>query len=392
MASKELVSNLKQITSGQVPTTSNLANGEMAFGLVGGVAKLYGNMNGTIVDFSNFLTSAPVTSVNNKTGAVSLTKSDVDLGNVQNVDNTDASTITKGFLDFQRLSSGLIIAGENINVGRDDSTGSFIISANSPAIGCSICSGSDTNNAGYHNSIYRGKDITGYFNDGSIWNRISSGDFDDLFVGDYFNLAYDDTYPIFRIAGFDIFLNIGMNGTVINHHVVIVSDHPLKHNYINSSGSTDNGFSRSDFISVDYLSISTKLNNVFNNHVYSTEERLTSLTSSTLSNCMINGLKGISTGSRSSICNLNLLSETEVYGHPVYSSSGYENEHVWGQLPLFRLNPSKITISDYIGDRRWWLRNIASSTSYCCVSAYGTPTYENVSNSYIGIRPRFILG
>lgn len=135
MASKELVSNLKQITSGQVPTTSNLANGEMAFGLVGGVAKLYGNMNGTIVDFSNFLTSAPVTSVNNKTGAVSLTKSDVDLGNVQNVDNTDASTITKGFLNFQRLSSGLIIAGENIHVARDDSTGSFIISANSPAIG-----------------------------------------------------------------------------------------------------------------------------------------------------------------------------------------------------------------------------------------------------------------
>lgn len=85
MASKELVSNLKQITSGQVPTTSNLANGEMAFGLVGGVAKLYGNMNGTIVDFSNFLTSAPVTSVSGKIGAVSLTSSDVGLGNVDNV-------------------------------------------------------------------------------------------------------------------------------------------------------------------------------------------------------------------------------------------------------------------------------------------------------------------
>lgn len=168
MASKELASNLKQITSGQVPTTSNLANGEMAFGLVGGVAKLYGNMNGTIVDFSNFLTSAPVTSVNNKTGAVSLTKgdiglsnvddvrqysasnpppypvtsvsgktgtvsltkSDVGLGSVQNVDNTDASTITKGSLNLQRLSFGLITAGENINVTRDDSSGSYTISAN----------------------------------------------------------------------------------------------------------------------------------------------------------------------------------------------------------------------------------------------------------------------
>lgn len=55
MATKELVSNLKLITSGNVPTTSNLGNGELAFGLVGGVAKLYGNVNGTIVDFSNFV-------------------------------------------------------------------------------------------------------------------------------------------------------------------------------------------------------------------------------------------------------------------------------------------------------------------------------------------------
>lgn len=55
MATKELVSNLKLITSGNMPTTANLANGELAFGLVGGVTKLYGNVNGTIVDFSNFV-------------------------------------------------------------------------------------------------------------------------------------------------------------------------------------------------------------------------------------------------------------------------------------------------------------------------------------------------
>lgn len=52
MASAEIVSNLKLITSGNVPTTSNLGNGELAFGLVGGVAKLYGNVNGTIIDFT----------------------------------------------------------------------------------------------------------------------------------------------------------------------------------------------------------------------------------------------------------------------------------------------------------------------------------------------------
>lgn len=91
MASAEIVSNLKPITSGNVPTTSNLGNGELAFGLVGGVAKLYGNVNGTIVDFSDFLRTAPVTSVAGKTGAVTLNKSDVGLGNVDNTADANKS-------------------------------------------------------------------------------------------------------------------------------------------------------------------------------------------------------------------------------------------------------------------------------------------------------------
>lgn len=91
MASAEIVSNLKLITSGNVPTTSNLGNGELAFGLVNGVAKLYGNVNGTIVDFSNFLKVAPVTSVAGKTGAVTLNKSDVGLENVDNTADANKS-------------------------------------------------------------------------------------------------------------------------------------------------------------------------------------------------------------------------------------------------------------------------------------------------------------
>ena len=85
MASLEIVSNLKQITSGTVPTTITLANGEFAYGLIGGKPKLYGNTTGVITDYSNFLITAPVTSVAGKTGAVTLTKSNVGL---ENVDNT----------------------------------------------------------------------------------------------------------------------------------------------------------------------------------------------------------------------------------------------------------------------------------------------------------------
>lgn len=52
MPSIELVSNLKYITSGLVPTTEALSEGEFAFGLVGGVPKLFGNVGGVIQSFT----------------------------------------------------------------------------------------------------------------------------------------------------------------------------------------------------------------------------------------------------------------------------------------------------------------------------------------------------
>ena len=40
-------------------------------------------------------------------------------------------------------------------------------------------------NAGFHNSIYRGKDITDLFYDGTLSTQIANGTFDDIFIGDY---------------------------------------------------------------------------------------------------------------------------------------------------------------------------------------------------------------
>lgn len=133
MASAEIVSNLKLITSGNVPTTSNLGNGELAFGLVDGVAKLYGNVNGTIVDFSDFLQTAPVTSVAGKTGAVTLQPSNIGnnfegmdgVAAKLNVGTAPAYPGTKGSVDFaegfgmsqgKNESSGIWFDGNGINM------------------------------------------------------------------------------------------------------------------------------------------------------------------------------------------------------------------------------------------------------------------------------------
>lgn len=51
MAALELTSNLKYITSGAAPTTSTLASGEFAFGVVNGKPRLYGNVAGVIKEY-----------------------------------------------------------------------------------------------------------------------------------------------------------------------------------------------------------------------------------------------------------------------------------------------------------------------------------------------------
>ena len=45
-------SNVKLITSDTAPTTSNLPSGNMAFGTVGGEAKLFGNIGSQVVEFT----------------------------------------------------------------------------------------------------------------------------------------------------------------------------------------------------------------------------------------------------------------------------------------------------------------------------------------------------
>lgn len=51
MAKKELLTNLKVIKSGTVPTTATLPDGHLAFGKIGGAPKIYGNSDGAVTEY-----------------------------------------------------------------------------------------------------------------------------------------------------------------------------------------------------------------------------------------------------------------------------------------------------------------------------------------------------
>src|SRR5699024_7284271 len=60
------------------------------------------------------------------------------------------------------------------------------------------------NNAGGHNSIFRGKNLGTSFTS-EMSSAIQNGTFDDLFVGDYMTI----NGTVYRVAGFNLIKNCG---------------------------------------------------------------------------------------------------------------------------------------------------------------------------------------
>ena len=91
---------------------------------------------------------------------------------------------------------------------------------------------------------------------------------------------------------------------------------------------------------------------------------------------------------------LSLLSEIQVYGSNVFSSSFYDTGCNNLQLPLFALDPTaKVCGKGGTGvGRQWyWLRNVASAANFALVSDNGFSDYAGASGSY-GVRPLFCIG
>ena len=74
------------------------------------------------------------------------------------------------------------------------------------------------NNAGSHNSIYRGMSL-GTSVSAAQYASISAGTFKDMYIGDYWTI----NSVVWRIAAFDYYYNTG-DENCTTHHVVIVPD------------------------------------------------------------------------------------------------------------------------------------------------------------------------
>ena len=264
--------------------------------------------------------------------------------------------------------------------GSTQTLASAISALNSKSVG---------NNAGGHNSIFRGKSL-GSSVSAAQWAAIAAGTFDDLFIGDYWTI----NSIVWRIAAFNYWYNTG-DTNCTTPHVVIVPDS----NLLNSDGSTTHWMNTSNTTEGGYMGTGwytgenadgtantgksqclSKAESAFGSrHILQHREYL--------SNAVVNGYASGGTRTDSKI---ELMNESMVYGNRFFENvingtnipAAYTIDK--GQLPLFALAPQ------YICNRaNWWLRSVVSSVHFACVGDTGDCDYHAASNAWHGLRPAF---
>ncbi|MBS5457551.1 MAG: hypothetical protein KHX60_01630 [Subdoligranulum variabile] len=231
-------------------------------------------------------------------------------------------------------------------------------------------------NAGAHNSIYRGKNLGTTVTE-EQWEAISSGTFTDLYIGDYWVIGGVN----WRIAAFDYYLNCG-DTSFTKHHAVIVPDTCLYSAQMNTTNVTTGAYKGSAMYTANLTQAKSTINSAFgSSHVLSHRIYLSNATS--------NGRASAGEWTDSTV---DLMCEHMVYGSgifsPVSDGSNVPNNYrvEKGQLPLFALEPSRICNRD-----TWWLRDVITAANFAIVGANGNADFYYASYSY-GVRPAFCIG
>ena len=232
------------------------------------------------------------------------------------------------------------------------------------------------NNAGGHNSVFRGKNL-GSSVSPSQWSAIQNASFDDIFVGDYWVIGGVN----WRIAALDYFYNTG-DTALTKHHAVIVPDTQLYTANMNDTDTTEGAYVNSKMRTENLEQAKTTIKNAFGaSHVLS--HRLY------LSNATKNGR---ASGGGWYDADVEIMTEHMAYGNGVFSpvsdgSSIPNNYRIEkSQLPLFTFSPNLIS------NRQWyWLRDVISSATFAYVDGGGYATSGHAS--YVdGVRPYFLIG
>lgn len=260
------------------------------------------------------------------------------------------------------------------------------------------------------------KDITSYWTDGTLWNRIagSSGfkPYEDIHVGDYIDMGRTVTCPdsyngavgsqYVTVASCGGFYGNG-DSEITYPHIIMVpgkgfggTQHFGRHAM--HASTPHPGYVSSDMNQsvlgpvVTEGSITTgatinqQLYYIFGSHLKTIKSLLATAMSSSLYN-RFGSAGGASSGWGWQSVQTRLMSEIEVYGSIVWSSSGYDTGDANHQFELFRFSKSAVNNRS----ASYWLKDAASSSNFCNCIYYGNSDYYSATNGSNYVRPCFVL-
>ena len=299
-------------------------------------------------------------------------------------------------------------AGWYLECTTEGETGSGALTITSPTVGGTVSDGTVTwivrkmesaeyrsrvivDSAAAHNAIYRGKDLTAYFNSGEMSAAIADGSFRNIYPGDFITksitingITYSNVK--FIIMDLDYHLHRGDNETTA-HHVAIMPEEQLGTAQMNSSHTTEGGYVGSAMWTAHIPKVVAGFEAAFGAaHILEHRELLGNVMDANLKSNAYDGWSGATSGWAWTSVKANLVNENMVYGAPVLSSSFYDTGECNSQLSAFRLNHGLICSNRYW----WWLRSVANSSAFCHVSNNGHADYGNAAYSG-GVRPIALL-
>ena len=246
--------------------------------------------------------------------------------------------------------------------------------------------------AALHNGLYRGKDLTAYFESGEMSAAIATGNFTNIYPGDYIikSVTIDGTtYSNVKwiVMDLDYHLHAGDTETTA-HHVVLMPETTLGTHRMNETNITTGGFLGSEMWTVHIPKVAAGIKAAFGaDHVLAHRELLSNAVDTDVKSCGYNGWTGAASNWTWADVEVNLCNEPMVYGIRDVSSSFFDVGECTKQLAAFNLNHG-LRCSKR---QWWWLRAVADSTGFAYVDGYGDAYHYSAGDAGGGVRPYFLL-
>lgn len=293
-----------------------------------------------------------------------------------------------------------------------------------------------------HNGIFRGEDLTNvWVENGKIkedlYTKVHSGDFSGLYLGDYFTVsittgiytkftgssfvsgttyytlggeypdwdytATTDTAPTggkmyftkqtvtenvdLMIAAFDYYYNVG-DTALTNHHLVLI---PRGYGFktavkMNSTNTTTGSYYNCEMHKFTLPCYAKSLKTALGNHVLSHRTLLPNTINATTPSMAGAGFAGASNNWAWYTTELQLMTEQQLFGSGIWTSSAYDVGCDGEKLPVFDF----INGVQY-GRARFWLRSVVSSTAFAYCDNTGYANFSGASNA-LYVRPLILFG